>query len=266
MDKDNKYQVPIIINSGKILEYLRSYHTSHRTLTEISQDLGINKSSCYRILRTLQDMKYVNYDESSKRFSLGPYLIVLGSRAFEQIDYLSIGKKYLKKVSLETGFNSAIIQKISDDRLTFVDKEEVERSMQVSISIGSQFPITRVSGGKCYLAYCSNEELENQLSKGIKKVTKNSIIDIEEYKQELYKVRANGYATAIEESIEGINSASAPVFNSKGEVLMVICIVGITAQFHGEKLKECGEIVKRYAFDLTKELNGKIPSEKELFM
>lgn len=259
-ENSNKYQVPILISTGEILQYLSRGKTSNSTLSEISTSLDINKTSCFRILRTLLEMNYVTYNESSKKYSLGPYLVLLGSRALDKIDYLSKAKKYLKNIAKETGFNSAIVQKVSDERLGFMAKEEVENTPQVSISVGRQFPLTYTSFGKCYLAYNKEEERRFLFTSGLEQRTKNTITDIDEYLKELDEVKKKGFALSYEEYLEGISVASAPVFDANGEVLLVLCCVGISVQLNKEKLEESGKIVKFYADLLTNEINGKSPN------
>src|SRR5690606_12167271 len=213
--------VPILLSTGEILKFLSRYQHRKSTLSEISQALGISKSTCFRILRTLEEMKYVTYDKETKRFSLGSYLAVLGSRAMEQIDYLALGRETLREMSRQTGLSCVIVQRITENRLAYIAKEDGE-SHRLTIAVGNQFPITQVFFGKLYLAYETPENRERILADGLPRMTPRAITDVEHHKDELRKARKLGYATSKEEYIEGIKAVAAPVFDSDGKILMLI--------------------------------------------
>lgn len=257
--EENRYHVPVIVSTGRILQYLSNHENQKSSLSEISQALNISKSTCFRILRTLEDMNYVSYDKQSKRYSLGSYLIVLGSRALEQLDYLTLGKKYLRAITQETGFTTAIVQKVGMDRVAYISKEEADSAVRLSVNVGRQFHITKVSYGKCFLAFAPEKERMNILSKGLEKLTNNTITDIDAYLDELNLVRKRGYATSNEEYIRGINAVSAPVFRPDGQVLMVICCLAISSHFPEEKMHEIGRKLAATAKELTKQLDGRLP-------
>ncbi len=261
--EENRYHVPVIVSTGRILQYLSNYENRKSSLSEISQALDISKSTCFRILRTLEDMNYVSYDKQSKRYSLGSYLVVLGARALEQLDYLTLGKKYLAKITQETGLTTAIVQKVGDERVVYIAKEEADSAVRISVAVGKQFHITRISYGKCFLAYASERERMAILSKGLEKMTENTITDVDKYLEELNLVRKRGYATSHEEYIVGINAVSAPVFRPDGEVLMVLCCLGIAAHFSDEKMHEVGKMIRDAGRELTNHLDGRMPDAIE---
>lgn len=257
--EENRYHVPVIVSTGRILQYLSNQENQKSSLSEISQALNISKSTCFRILRTLEDMNYVSYDKQTKRYSLGSYLVVLGSRALEQLDYLTLGKKYLRSVTQETGLTTAIVQKIGTERVVYIAKVEANSAVRLSVAVGRQFHITKVSYGKCFLAFAPEKERMEILSKGLEKLTENTITDIDQYLEELNLVRKRGYATSKEEYIRGVNAVSAPVFRPDGQVLMVICCLAIAPHFPEDKMHEIGRRLAAIAKDLTKQLDGQLP-------
>jgi len=263
MEDNRRYMVPILLSTGEILKFLSRYQHRKSTLSEISQALGISKSTCFRILRTLEEMKYVTYDKDTKRYSLGSYLAVLGSRAMEQIDYLALGRETLREIASQTGLSCVIVQRITENRLAYIAKED-GKAHRLTISVSNQFPITQVSFGKVYLAYETPENRERILAEGLVRLTPNTITDVERYKEELRKVRRVGYATSNEEYIPGIKAVAAPVFDSEGKILMLIGCIGIAAHIPDDKLTEYGELVKRHADALTAKLNGVIPHYEEI--
>lgn len=75
--------VPAVERAIQILRYLAEAGAEGRTLTQIQRALGLNKSTCFYILRTLAEHRFVRYEEGDRRYRLGPELVVLGLKAAE---------------------------------------------------------------------------------------------------------------------------------------------------------------------------------------
>ncbi|WP_174727577.1 IclR family transcriptional regulator [Mesobacillus harenae] len=246
----NDYQVPAVNQAIEVLKYL-SNNEENRSLSEISQNLSMNKSSCMRILKTLEKSKFVSYDETSKEYSLGPFLVALGNQASEEIDYISRGKTFLNELAKHTSLTSVLVNKISDDRLmNIAKKEQMEGGIRVAVTVGKQFYITETSYGKWFLAYGDEQQREIYINK-LRKLTPFTITDTEEYKKNLEKIKKVGYAVSREEYILGVNVISAPVFNIKGEIILVIACIGIASLMDESDINSVGAHVKRVAEEFS---------------
>src|SRR4051812_28487495 len=97
--KKTMYNVPAVDNAFKILTLLSRKKFSKSNLTEISKALSLTPTTCFRILQQLEELSIVRFDKSSKRYSLGPYLVVLGERAKENQFDISAIIPYLESLS-----------------------------------------------------------------------------------------------------------------------------------------------------------------------
>lgn len=258
-NKKERSEVPALEATIKILEYLSRYNHRKSSLAEICKDLNINKSTCHRILKSLENHNYVFYNEDKKQYSLGSYLVVLGARATEFIDYLEICKPHLAELSEEIQQTVVLLEPIANDRLMYVAKEEPSLPVRVTVSIGQRFPLTSASFGKCYLAYMDESKADEIIEKiGFKEFTSKTITNMEEFKQELRNVKKNGYAESYEEHTPGVCGVAAPIFNLHGEVTLVLSCVYLStepdadASLYGKKVLEVSRT-------LTKVLGGKPP-------
>lgn len=246
-DKE-KSEVPAVEAAVRILEYLSRFKNNERTLSQISKNLSINKSSCHRTLKLLVQYRYLTYDENSKKYTLGPYLIILGSRAAEFTDYLKLAKPHLKWVCEQTKQTTVLLEPISHDRLMYVAKEEPDLPdlpIQVSVKLGQHFPITSASFGKCFLAYMNKEQAEEIIHKAnFRKFTDKTITEIDKFKESLDEVRKKGYAVSYEEHTTGVFGIAAPIFDHYGSIKMVIACTGFTSQMDEEHVMFCAEKLK----------------------
>jgi len=251
-EKVNKSSAPAVEMAIKILTYLSRYRNKSRTLAEISRDLKINKSSCHRILKVLLDYRFVSYDKTTKQFSLGSFLIVLGSRAAEFNDYLKLAKQFLKELADITKQTCVLLEPVADNRLVYVAKEEPDTAVRITVSIGQSFSVTSASFGKCYLAYLPEKEAREIVKEvGIKQFTDKSITNVEEFFQSLEVIRKQGYAVSFEEHTPGVFGISAPVFDNNGSIRMVVSCIGLASQMAEETINFYADQVKTAAQKIT---------------
>lgn len=262
-DKKERSEVPALEAAIKILVYLSRYNNKERSLTQISKNLSINKSTCHRILKLLKHYQFVSFDEETKQYHLGSYLIILGSRASEFIEYLKLANPYLKQVCEQTGLTSVLLEPLSDERLVYVAKEEPDiqdHPIQVTVKLGQHFPLTSASFGKCYLAYIEEERMKEIIQKiHFKQFTDKTITDFETFKENLNEVRQKGYAVSYEEHTPGVLGIAAPIFDFNGNITMVIACIGFASMISKEHIAFCGEKLKETAKKITEAIGGKEP-------
>ncbi|MEH7255785.1 IclR family transcriptional regulator, partial [Neobacillus niacini] len=239
--------------ASKILKLLSRYKYANSTLTQISDALEMNRSTCLRILKTLEEVDFVSFNAATKTYSLGSYLVILGSRAYEQIDYLSMSKSFLKRLTVETSLTSALVDRVSNDRLVYIAKEERAEAHRVNLSVGNQFKLTEISYGMWFLAYMDEKERMEYLSKGLRKMTPYTLTDVDQYLQKMEEAKEQGYLVSTDEYVMGISGVSAPIFNSEGGVGSVIACIGFSAMNQNE-IENAVESVKRVASEFNEML------------
>ncbi|WHZ00893.1 IclR family transcriptional regulator [Neobacillus sp. YX16] len=252
--KENKYIIPSLVSAGRIIRYLSSYRHNRSTLVEISKKLNINKSTCYRILLTLTEINLLSYDSDTKTYSLGPYLVVLGKRVEEFIDYMPIVKEYLKQAASITKSTCALVQKF-DDEWVYIEKEEPLVPFRISISLGQRFKLTSGATGKLFIAYMDNEKQQEVINKtNLIAFTDKTITDRSAFEEELMKIRTEGYAISFEEHVAGIDGISVPILDRSGNVQMAITSVLV----HNSNSQNTNIILAEKLKELSKELSEKI--------
>jgi IclR family transcriptional regulator, KDG regulon repressor len=253
-NSNEKYLVPSLNSAGEILKYLSRARVRKATLSEISSNVNINKSTCYRILQTLVSMNFLTYDEKSKMFSLGPYLIVLGKRAEKFMDYMPTIKECMEEIVQLTNATCALVQRI-DDKWFYMEKREPSTSIRVTINVGQRFKLTSGGTGKLFLAYMDREQQEKYINLlGLKKHTENTIVDKTLFMDELSSIREKGYAISIEEHVPGIDGVASPILDENGEVEMGLALIFLHTDHTKESVEEIGLLMK----EKVKELSRKI--------
>ena len=249
-----KYTVPALENAFSILRLLSRNRFKESTITEISNALSLNPATCYRLLRVMEEMAIVRYMDEKKRYTLGPYLVVLGERAKEHLDYLLIIQPYLERLTKETQMTSVLVNKINEQKLAIVSKAEAS-DFGVTVSVGRHFSITDGSFGLCLLAYLDEEKRAAILepNTGLRKYSPHEIARI---KNECEALRERGFHITYGEYIKGVCGIAAPIFTEGGKVDLSIELIGFTSRHDEEDLQEKGRLIKEAAEEISRKLSG----------
>ncbi len=233
------YHVPSVSMAAQALKLLARYKYRSCTLTELSEALHVSKTTCLRVMRTLVNEDFVHYDEATKKYGLGPYLIPLGNRASELINSVACATQEMRKVAAATGMTTVLVQRMRDDRLMYIATAEAPRDeIRISVSVGQQFPLTAAAFGRCFLAFESEEEWEKYTARGLQKYTEGTVTDPLLWRRRLLETRKRGYAVSHGESREGLSAIAAPIFGGDDVPLLVMACIAFTSQLRDEDLED----------------------------
>lgn len=215
------------------------------TQKDLSDALGIPKSSLSSILSDMTDREYLLQDRLTKRFVLGPQVLILAGGYLENQDVVGQGRPMISLLSRETGESGALAIPVGTDAL-LVYKEDCLQPILPSIQIGTRFPLYSSAVGKALLAYYPDHEIERYLrSVKLTPVTKHTITDREQLLAELKAIRKSGLAYNRDGFREGITAIAAPVFNHTGRAVASISISVLTLHLTSEKEKKYENILKK---------------------
>lgn len=245
-----------------ILEVVSNYEDG-LGITEIGEKAELHKSTVHRLLGTLIYKGFVEQDISTSKYKLSMKLYELGSKRIEGLDIVKISRPYIKELMKE--LNEVVHLVVRDgNQIVYVDKVEADNTIRMASTIGRRAPLYCTSVGKSILAFADEKEVEEVwTSSNIENLTKHTITDFEIFKQELKKVKEQGYAEDDEENELGVRCIGAPVFNYKGEVEGAISISGPTTRVTKGKVEIVAKAVIKYASLISRELGYKEKSVKK---
>jgi DNA-binding IclR family transcriptional regulator len=226
-------------------------------LTEISRALAIHKSTCFVILQTLHAHNFVNYDEETKKYSLGWALAELGGILIDTTDYVLLARKFLGKIVKETSCTCCIWQRISPHRVILLDKIEDPEATRLTLSLGTRVPITVGAMGKCFLAFDENQERKRLVRSELRPYTPKSIMDVQKYLEEVEEVQKKGWAKDFEGHTLGINAVASPIFNREGKILFIPSLIIRATDFHMQKMDIYCQRIHEIAKEMTHFIGGK---------
>lgn len=207
-------------------------------VTEIAKQIDINKSSVYRILSTLVQYGYVEQDEETGRYKLGYKFLEISSKLLESIDLRAEARPYL--LELERDTNEVIHLVVYDQgEVVYIEKLEGNETLRMHSKVGKRAPMHCTSVGKAILAHLPPSVVLDIIDrKGLPMHTDKTIVDKDEFLQELIKVKQVGYAMDLEENENGITCMAVPIFDHLGKVISAVSISGPTMRMTDERLEK----------------------------
>lgn len=205
-------------------------------VTELAEELQINKSTAFRILETLQKFNMAEQNKTTAKYKLGPAILKFSDQLYKNLNIIAIAKPYMVKLADEAG-ESVHLCILSNDSAVVIEQIMTSGRLMVNAKIGNNEPLNASSVGKCLLAF-SEPQIAEQIMGRIefKRFTAHTITNSDAMREEFIKIRARGYAVDDGELSEDIKCVAAPVYVHTGEGIYSIGISGPLTRMTDEKV------------------------------
>ncbi len=207
------------------LEVLQAFDAEHprMTLSEVAARTEMDRAKARRFLLTLHALGFVK--RSGRQFELTPRVLQLGYAYQASNQYRAVIQQYLEDITAELGESSSLAVLDGDDVVYVVRSSARHRLMAITLSIGTRLPAAYTSMGRVLLAQLPEVELEAFLARvKLEAFTASSVASPDVLREEIVKVRKQGYAVVDQELDSGLRSVAVPVFAGHGELLGAINI------------------------------------------
>lgn len=240
------------------------YEHQELGLQEISDQVGLHKSTTATLVATLKNEQLLEQDPAASKYRLGMGAFLLGANTkinlrSMTLPYLSaLNEHFLETVNLAAPTGSDVI---------YINKIDSEYSMRTCTRIGQRLPFYCTANGKAIFAYYGEEKLGAILDGLVmKQFSAHTISSLDALREELVSVRANGYACDNEELEQGLCCYAAPIFDCAGAPAAAISISGPAARLKGRVRGDMIPELKSYAAEITRLLeraNYRTPNHLE---
>lgn len=242
-------RVPAVDKCFDILDLMASSKEPFG-ISEIAKRLGLNKSTVFNIVHTLLDLHVLD-NGGDGHLTFGPRLHVLGKVASSRAELIRVVHPFLEEISAASGFSAFLGVRVGL-KAVIIDKVDATVDIKISSEVGMQLPLCAGAGGKALLSLLPDSLLDGILAEdGLKKFTRNSIIDAKAFKEAILNVRQEGVAYDLEEYIEGLVALSVPINTQARNLQAAIWAAGLKAQAQDEKFSMITELLKRIAVKIN---------------
>jgi DNA-binding IclR family transcriptional regulator len=230
MFAEKTQSVPALERGLSILESLsKSKHGL--TLTQLTAQLELPKSSVHCLLLTFERHGYLYRDERSGRYRLGLRLCDLAGAALGGRALRDHALPYLNQLRESTHLTCHMAV-LEQDEVVLIEKVEALGS-RVNTWLGKRMDIHCTALGKSLAAYLPGDRLETLVRRhGMLRHNDNTIASFKKLKEELDSVRRLGYSIDDEEEEIGTRCIGVPILDSETHALAAISLSGTTSQIN----------------------------------
>jgi IclR family transcriptional regulator, KDG regulon repressor len=232
------------------------------SVAQLSDMLNLPRATVLRLCTTLVRYGYLMQDRDSRRYSLGLKLFELGNIVFYSFSLRNVASPYLSQLQISLG-KTIFLGILENDELLYLDKrEDPGNPISFTSKIGSRRPPYWGMLGPVLMAYLPDSEIERILEKNpLTAVTRKSFTNEEEFKEQLCRVRAQGFLIEADTALEGTSGVAAPVHDSAGKVAAGLGCGFISSSVDSTDLKIIVQEVVGTARKISKELGYQAPEE-----
>jgi DNA-binding IclR family transcriptional regulator len=216
--------VGVISKVLRILEALQG-SSAGLGLKAICDLTGIHKSTAHRFLKHLEREGYLVRTEAGA-YLIGPRLSQMSTRGSQGATLQAVARPILWELwkSTQETVNLAVLDQ---GTVLYVDVIESPHEFRLSSRVGTRRSLHVTALGKALAAFLPAELRASVLSTiKFQPATPKTIMNLVQFRQELEKIRRQGYAVDDEEAVQGARCVSAPILNADREPIAAVSVSG----------------------------------------
>lgn len=205
-----------------VLEYI-TFHAG-AGISELSRELNLNKSTVFGIVKTLEGLGYLFKNEPTDSYQVTYRLQTLAEVSADANSVISYARPYLQQLN-DTYDETIHFVRAMDDTVVYLDKLESNKSIRIHSDVGGQMPLHCTAVGKAILAWRGEQGTAEYAARtGLPPMTAHSIEDADGLREEMRRVRAQGFSIDDEENQDGLYCIGVPIFDKAGSAHHAISI------------------------------------------
>ncbi len=227
--------------------------TPELTMTQIAEQVGINKSTIHRLLATLEKKRFVERDPLTGIYQPGIRLLQLAYLALEQNDLRRLAGPYLRQLC-ELQRENANLAILDSNDVIYLEVVESPQRVKLAASSGQRLPAFCTASGKAILAFMPEESVTRIIEHSMPRYTPHTISSPEDFFADIRQTRGRGYAISEQEFEDGINAIAAPIFDRSNLPVASVSVAGPAYRLSRERMIEIGPQVIDTANKIAQEI------------
>lgn len=223
------------------------------TLGQISERLGLPKSTAHNILKTLASRGYIERAEEGA-YALGKNIISLTQTIYVNVDLRDRAAPLLREVS-DSCHETVYLAVLAGDAGLYIYAVETPGRLLSRTAVGDRAPLHCTAGGKAILSGMSNDDVIELVSRaGLRRWTDSTIVDRDVLLEELKRVRERGYSTDCAEHEANVYCVAAPIREEHGNVIAGCSISGRDPEIVGRREEELSRRIMYAAQSISRQM------------
>jgi DNA-binding IclR family transcriptional regulator len=230
-----------------------SMNAPELSMTQISEKVGMNKSTVHRLLGTLEARKFVERDPVTGLYSPGNRLLQMAFLTLNKNHLGEVSAPYMKKLN-EQHRETITLSILDDSDVVYFSVLESPQTVKMAARPGQRLPAFCTASGKVMMAYSDEKAVQKIFDRGFPEYTRYTIRDSETLIHIFRLVQERGFAYSEQEYEEGINAVAAPILDRHKKPLAALAVAGPAYRLSVERMMEIGPSVAAASKEISREL------------
>lgn len=231
-------------------------------LSEAARLLNRDKASTLRHLTALVNKGFLEQDQTSRAYYLGPALARYAMVRQTTFPAMDMARDILKKTVELTGETAHLSQFSGESLIQTAIEETSIRGTRVHVDPAEPLSLHGTASGLAYLSQCSEQRASALLARDLEAHTPDTPIDREEILRRVREVSQKGFAMSVGTFEAEVCGIAAPVFGMSGEVCGAIAVATPTSRMSDEARENIITAVRNAAQEISRH-NGATVRNKE---
>lgn len=246
-------KVPAVLKAFKLLEIV-SQSEKPLGVSELARRLDLGKSTVHGLVTTLESLGVLQATDGSRRYVLGPRLSALSLRSGMSPDLRASARPALERLASTTE-QTSFLGVPADSHVTILDIVHGRPTLSISAPVGSSVPLLAGAVGKALLASWDPERRRQFLhDTSLPAFTPASLTTPEAYESAVAETAARGAAIDVDEYIEGVRAAAAPIVGSGSKLVAILWVAGFSRHIDAAQLELIAGAVAAEAAEISQRL------------
>ena len=208
-------------------------------LTDLAAATNLHVSTAHRLVNVLVDRGYALKEPISGKYRLTLRMFAMGSRASGVWNLLDTARPYLEELAAVSKEAVHLVERDGNSVVYLYKAEPYHQLVRMGSYTGLRNPMYCTGVGKSIMAFLPDAELEKLWkTEPITAFSENTIIDLDSMRQELAKIRQQGYAMDNEEHEYGIRCIAVAIRNWSGTPVAAVSISAPSARMDEEMINK----------------------------
>jgi DNA-binding IclR family transcriptional regulator len=187
----------------EILEFLAARQNRPVRLRELSEALGVPRSSLHALLRTLAAYGWVRADSTGTLYGIGIRALLAGTTYLDTDPYLPLVAPFLDELRerLDETFHFG---RLDGHDVVYLATRESSQYLRPYSRVGRRLPAYATSLGKAILAELPEHDRRRHVPAELAPITPRTITDPDALREDLDAARGRGFAVDNEENTLGL--------------------------------------------------------------
>lgn len=250
MSLDRRYVVTPVHKSMQLLDALVA-GSAPMTLSDLASCAALPKTTAFRYLYTLRASGFVDYDERTERYVIGPRVAVAAPLPNYAERIKEIVQPTMRR--LQRQFNATVNLGIRDGGdIVYIDMVGSTRLLHSEARIGKRDPLHSTALGKAMLLTLGMSEVDRAVPRRMVARTPHTITNRDNFLDEIARSAARKYALDMEENELGARCVAAAICApGSGNAIAAISISGPCQLMSAQTLERMGRVLARSASSIT---------------